>query len=721
MTGTDHVGASELLALSAALDRDDVRRNQHERPIYAIDSNVAIFLSQPSADAASEVSKGVQRVGLGTVLEGDPGDLVDIVAHALAEHLYVYLRKWAPLILIPPVANEVHRHVLRLAQHHVSPTEHQMKRWREMGAGLLKKLEHTKIFDAEVEHLISQMQELLFLQYGPAAALRRLRRVFAEKGILSSDIAAPLMGGDVALALNARPNTPATIALTLRANDWMKAGLNRGNPDAFSDAYVMARLEQANQTLEGKNSQHRIIYVTADRHLLETVGDQNPYLMLRHPRAWLTRLAIFQFGKESGRKPLLDLLRFKAQASDETNEAGLIAARTEWQDYLGRATESFVPLAQTRELFFDQAKDMLERYSSSIERYQDEITDLQDQAYELCFAVATETAASEAQRSESFYARTVPPLVFEQWPVTQKTIETFLSWHVPQDFDIEVFRDGLQAIDVEDASRYARYLALGTIFAGRGQWEQAASLVAKANSVVVPDGSEPGEANGREGAFFEAVVRRHLAKAENDLDGALVALSRADDIAKREADAHELSARRDEVLDIVPERFEAERLASDTSRFYFRRYNLDRTVLVDDREAAAALIRSFADLLKRLRGRLEAVPDDYSPASTRALKQLLSRTVTNIFGLALLSRTDNADVAIAWDEAERIGLTNQRFTDLSSIVAITILAHKRLAGRGKSSRDADLLRRHLIGYQRYYVFPYDRARFEEIGRLVASR
>lgn len=143
-------------------------------------------------------------------------------------------------------------------------------------------------------------------------------------------------------------------------------------------------------------------------------------------------------------------------------------------------------------------------------------------------------------------------------------------------------------------------MALAAIFAGRGDWDAAASLAKRANELANPEGNGFGRANGREGAFLEAICLRHIAKNEDDLALSLKLMTLAERIADRERNSIDaaLLAPTDN-WDIVYERFEAERLACDVTCFYFRRYGRDGSVRVDDVSGAGALVTRLDDLLQR--------------------------------------------------------------------------------------------------------------------------
>lgn len=708
--------AQSLLRAAEILDADDDRRAAGERPLYAIDSNVAIFLSQPSEHAIDHVGGGLQRQGFGAVFPEDPPNLSDVISHALAEHLYFEFRHFGPILIIPPVSGELHRHAQRLTRRAVHPATRDITGWREQGQRLIAKLERQGQFTGQTEDLLRQVQELLFLRYGPPSALRRLRHMLGQRGLVSSDIASAsedlLPDAILRRALSPTPSARRTLELTFGARRWISAGLERDpqySEAAFRDGFVMARLERMNEALERSDSPYRVIYVTADRHLLDVVQRQgNPHLRLRHPRAWLTRLPIFQHDRETEHTSLMDLLKLAVKAREGESSENDALLESHWHEYLAKATALFVPREETRELFFDRGRDIIDRYSASVDRFQDDLSKLQEQAWEDCFSVSAITAATEVQQEHRDFARTVPPIVLEDWEATQRGIDQFLSWHTPQDYDETVFQDSLRAITQEEPSGYARYLALSAIFASRGDWDLGASLALRAWERVPCSGGGYAQPNGREASFIEAVCRRHTARTVSDLDSALAPLVRAEEIWTAEQSSSN--------WDVVPERFDAERLASDVTRFYFLRYASES--VLHHQDTLLALADRLFVFLRRVRGRLEEA--DLGERQRRALEQLLVRTIINILGLGLISQTSLPAADAAWDEADGLGITEfpgpQNY--LSNLARITLLAYRRIVLRGKSKSADRELHRLLLAAEGQRVFPYDEARFTEIARIA---
>lgn len=746
----DALRARELLEISGRLDDDEKDRGKTARTIYAIDSNIAIFLSDPSRHASSRMRQGAHRVGFGAIFDSDPAELNDVVAHALAEHLYLELRKFGPLLVIPPITEELHPHFLELTDAFENPTAEEMKKWEAEALVLIGQLERLERFKGPAEELIPEVQQALFLLYGPAAALRRLKHLLTGLHLVSSDIASrsdKIISDDKVRRALAPPRSAwETAYLTYRARKWMDGGLHTGREkrekNAFRDGYVMARLEQMNIALETAKSPAQIVYVSADRNLIDVVQRaENPYLQVRHPRSWLPRISIFERQEDEHRETrktrakyrkvgdlLSDLLRGEeirtsledfltvvAHAHEEKKirkRADAKKLKERWHEYLEKATASFVPREETKNLFFDRSRKMVERYSSKIERFRADIDSLREITWEECFAAMLIIAATEAQSSDRHYARTVAPLIFELWEETQRTLDEFLQWHTAEEFDSRAFSEGLARIDKQDDTRYARYTVLATIFASRSEWEMATSAAKRAFERVEPRSALVGGPNGRESSFVEAVCRRHIAKDEKDLDYSTILLGRAEQIAELELE----NVRPDE-RDIVPERFVSERIACDITRFYFNRYAEDGSIRTSDQPRLEQLMKELGKLFHTLLERRDRDLPYSGPVQRAAREQILQRTIVNILGLALIDGKQRNIVDLAWREAEKLNMIAEIDSKgQSNLSRATLLAYKRIALGGKSRRDTLALREQLADKTRLHVFPYDQARFAEIER-----
>lgn len=649
------------------------------------------------------------------------------MAHALAEHLYIHLRKHAPLLMIPPVTREIHDYANALASRAVRPRATDTENWTRKAKRLLDRLADLGTFGTKGPPLIHRVQEVLFLEYGPPAAARRLRYLLTTGRIINSDVAAKLesIPGEVRTALHPfRFVDSAT--MSRRRDEWMMAGLETRNTARREaerrDAAVLVRLEQINRELS-RTSSYQLVYLTADRNMLEVVQrENNPYIEMHHPRAWLTRLQIFQRGGSqqeiSDDEPstsLADLLKLVAYepnpASPAHADAGVVP---KWNAYLRTATTAFTPAEDSKNLFFDEARDMINRYSAQLERLEPNIVELQKEAWNDCFQVTAIAAATEAQLTRKDYARTVPSLVFEEWTETDIIINTFMTWHRPEEFDAEFFKEGLERIDKDDPSGYARYVALASIFASRGEWDVADTLIKRAWEAKSEGASIKGGPNGREASFLEAVCRRHLAQSPSDLEEVDVLITRAEEITVAEYGS----------LDgpgsvVVPERFRGERLAMKVTRFYMDRYD-KKGVRHDDQAGLESLVIDLGALLEEVDVRLESATGSGRSVQHVALQHVLHRTIINILGLALIAQRSLLIFQRAYEIAERLGLhLSLEDQQRSAISRLTILAYRRVVLNERAIWIRDLLSKLLAEHEsgqldRIAVFPYDRARFAEI-------
>lgn len=367
-------------------------------------------------------------------------------------------------------------------------------------------------------------------------------------------------------------------------------------------------------------------------------------------------------------------------------------------------------------------------------------------AWESYFEIVVELRfVIEVAGANSPRPRLVPNLIFEGKPAVDRFFTAAESWlRNPASFssaEYRSLRDGLISHEPSPSGEelvrngYYSYLAHGWLLAAQGQWQSAAILARRAGEAS-SDAAEykPGRPNGRESKYFEAFCRRHSAKSRADIQYLDELLCSAKQIAAAEAD----QAPRDAIpLDVVPERFESERIALALSDVLFVWHDSG-----DVSKMSLEVKRQLREILERIVTQIEAI---HAGARTAELvrssrektivttdlhrtdyrkcqdtrKQLLQRAWRNYFGIGLMIR-DYEIVEDAWEglqsELQNEGLTLPD-TDLSQFGMLVDACGKFIFSRSQVERfQADKALQDFDDKlqavpREYATMPYDRDRF----------
>jgi hypothetical protein len=367
-------------------------------------------------------------------------------------------------------------------------------------------------------------------------------------------------------------------------------------------------------------------------------------------------------------------------------------------------------------------------------------------AWESYFEIVVELRfVIEVAGANSPKPRLVPNLIFEGKPAVERFFAGAESWlRNSASFssaEYRSLRDGLISYEPGPSggepvrNGYYSYLAHGWLLATQGQWQSAAILAKRAGEASSVAGDyKPGRPNGRESKYFEAFCRRHSAKSRADIQDLDELLRSAKKIAEAEAGQAPLDGI---PLDVVPERFESERIALALSDILFAWHDsgdISRISPEVERQLRMILQRivtqiedihvgvQTAGLVHRSSEKTIMTTDlqwtDYRKCQDTR-KQLLQRAWRNYFGIGLMIR-DYEIVEDAW-EGLRSELQNEGLmlpsNDLSQFGMLIDACGKVIFSRSQVERlQADKALEDFDDKLRtapreYATMPYDRDRF----------
>jgi hypothetical protein len=545
------------------------------------------------------------------------------------------------------------------------------------------------------------------------------------------------------------------------------------------DAEVLSRLEYWNERLAdlervskgGRN--YRILYLTADHRLLRAGACYKPKWsehhfseeILRHPRAFLDEEGVLRLigrerQSESGHVANWFRLLVGALQMSEDERAQYVRKRSRIPSQFLDAAKKFGGGAESKaaELQTDWSTftrdtvtanpptpfdlfglDTVRQHGANslrdaVEKLDDEISRARLESLDSCISVMTTLGLElDFRWRHKARARAVMPIFFERWPGAEAFIQMVGTWG-QDDFDRAAYDSGIRDLRKDDPTDYAYYLAHAALFAGRGRWRSGALLANRAReSIRLIDMDQRNGSNGREAAYFEAACRRHSAKTISDLDDCPRLVNEAKKIFEDEL-------RADASLDVAVERFDAELLACRLDRLLFIRFptkGAPPNPVGDD--SFAALSREYGQLLLKVEDRIAAAPSGNTAGGRNrspieVLKRLRTRLLMNLIALGLLSES-NAEICGRAQYAIKVleDLSNSHQLDVldrqSRMFSIfyfwtATCGRIRMAlGTPKEKRLVSTLedfRLHEMGKSEdYEVFPYDRARFEEM-RMTAA-
>jgi hypothetical protein len=569
---------------------------------YAIDTNIIYFIGQPITKVMLQekinpkynyIHNFDQRQvpHIGSIFRSDSVDFHLIVGASLARYISSYLTGPNSLLLPTALWPEVDTMLAHFATMDDPVT-----------LKLADKL-FTQLLARTVDGLLAQLD----FEVTDGDAIRRSLRVLIQQKIGRHQglgrLQDMLRGGRID-SLAARPVKTLSRQRRLLADwqseqreledrlvrDWdaalLKAG-KKSSPHRHLDARALTQIQLRNMFAEELNSSERVIYVTADAHVLLAAADMPAdgtegsfaEAYVRHPISFLNDIGlgfgtipdVRQTNPADEPASILDWIDvLLAESTDLQSRSDSNAAN---EIRLGWRALSKV---QEDQLFVQLGIEEIERLAHNeisagdpkraVANLQEAAMKGEADAWRRCFDVGIELALRKNQSDHQLATRSSPPICFEAWPEAGAAIEQFKLWGadgVPTRKEYDEVRKQLET--GEDKTGYAYYLASAAFFAARGDWEPAAGLAAFSRSVANQHGFGKGNgANGREANYFEAVARRHLAKSPADLARSAELLGECLRIYTNEK---AIWAGR---MGIVPERFDLEKLDFSQTEFLFR-------------------------------------------------------------------------------------------------------------------------------------------------------
>lgn len=758
---------------------------------YAVGTDVLLLHAQPEEQAAHSQK---QIIGAGEVFRDDPTEIKVKVAAALGAFIWFKLDAERPLLLIPPTNRQVKRNIAALGREFLANSMTEATPLEDWA----------KKFEARADSLNSadaaMIREMTLVDRG--RTLERVHGLLEAGRVLSLDAGKLPHSFGTAFVAALRPalGKQEHEQQDTRLKRWIKELIPYRSHDSrgiWEAAETLAGLEMFNERLVAAGHvKKRLLLITGDqsmfdaaRHVMIREGECFADAYLRHPRAFLDEPGVLRpesegdeaagrharasevlaiclgrfhdvkdpLGPPSGgrialakgmKKQIAEVEKLDPSAHGRTREQWLAVAK---------AAASFEP----PQLYLDQLSEMLakpDEFREALNRLRPLVVEKASEAWDRFFEVSVELRfVIEVHAKGGPQARLLPSLLFEQLPGVDSFFDAMRGWlRAPKSFRMDEYRKlrrGLEAPGGNappDEARYYSFLAHGWLLASQGQWSSASILADRATAAARRnDPPLKGRANGREANYFSAFARRHIARRAEDLNGLEALL---DEAARIAGDEKADTAQEIWPLDVVPERFQAERLALKLSRLLFAWDDAERAMNIDGARRSLALIGEMAGEVWSFTEQIEANAadqaqhaqefdesggqgPDHQPrradrASIRA--QLLHRAWRNLFGIGLMVPGNLATARRAWEklreaQAEigngsvlaegRDELDSSSFAQLVTACATHLFdadldkATEATASLRARREALKLGRAGPKGPNNLLVFPYDRRRF----------
>lgn len=708
-----------LQAYYLSVRRKDIAFEEHGgRQIYAIDSNIISLCAEPDANATRGSRK--KSVGVGDIFRSDHLERAEAVATSLADFITFRLGGDRRFMLIPPIEREVAGMFTRYMGNFPSRIDQEsVQKGIARLSHLLTKRGLQTAIDSKARALGQPLQPEFYRDRGRAyLAHERLRRLWRDR---------------------------------FDAIERKKTSQSR------ADAAAMAHLEMLNAAAIQSEKAPRILYVTMDsslhdagnRYELPDSEETFTERFLRHPRCYLDEPAVLSpvgSDDDEDASSLVDFFEIIDNYFDGQN--------------LPRPFEGSVeiPTKVIRQLTksSDLRNDVLDRWGKfEGARVATTVPNAEswnniEQAWDSLLAVGVAARyAMELHTHSVNYDRSVPIPVLEGRPVLTQFIEKARSWQMrPNTFSIPEYTKFRSDVDREDETRYGFYLAHSFLLALKGQWETAQSLAERALERTNKSESAPTKSNGREALLLLSICQRHTARTSEDLDGLERRIDRVEQIYRHEKSELELERKAGKSVwphDIVPERFDTERLALKYTRYRMQIHEIgqhadDERVL----DSLETLQNQMVRLAKRVTQRLRRLaarndPENEAPAyyslaenRIRALERTRGRLFKNILAIHLEFGVGESAAKKSWQELlnstgeaqylrerlaskkRKIYATRYPSTHLSILLyAATVVFSDDRTQVARAWRELEGCLR-IVERSRSAPFPYDAVRYENI-------
>jgi hypothetical protein len=733
------------------------------RILYAIDSNIVLFLLDPAGRA---LPGSRRRLGYAGIFSDDPKDAAELLAGALAEFIEKQPSNDMPLLLIPPIDGWTYVQAQRLIDQATDKPDDAAQAAAANYIAALEADAPSGVLEsddlAKKEEIAAGIARLAYLESGAPARLRRLDTLLGDPPRLLSTVEISRDARfPAALRAGHEEEFHDRLDHSFRRSRWLTAFgrvRNRGETIAAMSADAMAHLERWNLRLERAGV--RILFISGDSSLFEAgkvVEFDRPKdavghfteLFLRHPRSFLPDLQFLQLpGANAGTgnvthfldvwpqlkldpgippKKSVDSVEPQRKAAELRDAVGgqLEDLRARWHDFLISAAAQFKtrgPLLEPQTEWQQNAAETLiawqKRLKAALDRRMEEM-------WESCFRVATRAHLVFGNAGMRANPRLAPRLFVEGWPKTHELIAELVRLNSATSFDVAVYETKLKEIEQEvrmirrndpdggeGGFRYAYYLVHGALFAGKGEWRVAANVAAYAyERRTLATGLTPDGANGREARYLEAVCRRFDARGCEDLDVSRTLLREARGIAQQES------------ADCVRERFDVEECAIEYARAMFRTFFPKPGVTPCQKEEFAAITTKLYAVRDTINQRLSRLNTEEEGRKS-ILRSLAVRTAVNIVSLALL---EPGGPGVPDESALLLLRENHASGNLHHFGRVVLAcAEARVAGRdGLPARRARQEVERLLpeggNWEDLLVVPYDRPRINRMRDVALGR
>ncbi len=748
-------------------DLQFTHQEKGNRLLYAVDTDIVVFYVTPWEDASSDES----REGYSRIFHDDSEDIAVGLGYALADFLLFQLSGPNPLLVLPPLTEEIGRHFHRVAKDYRAGEEVIRQR--------IKKLRNALTGDIGKKDFLALLPQLVEVFAGSKSlsnAMRRYASLIKNGRFASIDIA--LQGDDdPELTKAIHVDSERGEAELDKLRDAWFSRLNeeksrkKSNLAVTNDAMVLARLQWTNSRLPNK---YRLMLISGDEALHRATFKLQPgedisfgERFIRHPKCFLAEARVISpelnesdvdklaatvtgetefirwldtFVANSTRGDTLTraadskyTVDFSAHRDFDPTETMIQSAQSTlreqpqslsefqktWQTYTGWVVGQAFRDNEVRELPLQQLQRDL-----NVDRLRDFIDENVATTWDACFEAATTTGFELyfAKTGTSPQARTAPVLIFDNFPKADNFVRQVISSSTqhPRHYGRAI---ALNELKEEDESGYTFYGAYGVLFANRGKWHIASILSKRAFNISQATDDGTSRRSGREVAYLRAVSLRHTATSRRDLDRATEAIEFALFRGAKEQPPGDPDSLR----------FKSERLAIELCHYLFSEFSPPppKSEQYSEHHVEPSLppISELAPKLKRLLAALDSDADVSvlvrASVERRILTGLAMSYVIQRFRHGRSLPRDELARLLARIQGSETTLTklrdDQSSTQISFLTKIVyrsmrvLLDDPDFSSADREKLDADFQDSEK---QRNLVGPYDLARFRFLRKLV---
>jgi len=287
--------------------------------LYAVDMDVIRMFTGPREINARAPS----LLAYGRVFGTDSDDVAEAVTLRLMDHIFFQLSGDWPLLVIPPIEEELDHYVSRLVVDHGSQPQARDVEIEELDQ-LFAKLElpADTISREAVQQAMTRIHEVLHFERHEQGEFRRIDLALSEGRLAGPDVEEfvnRVKDDDFIRATRRFEGITEVMPHFDRTQDWLERLRRVGHlgRTAQRDAAALARIEIWNQRLAPSN--RRIVYLTGSRTLFDagwthkvhasaTADDEAWFtdLYLRHPRALIAAPGILNTPTADPSAPFAD-------------------------------------------------------------------------------------------------------------------------------------------------------------------------------------------------------------------------------------------------------------------------------------------------------------------------------------------------------------------------------------------------------------------------------